>query len=405
MAKKKKPWVRKRHVFFKKVLHICFNIPMKIKYGYKYEKFKIKKGQTYVVVCNHTTTLDPIFLNLAFNKMLYFVGSDDLFNIKYLSWWLQYLTGIIPKSKGKSDIQTVKTMLRVIKEGGTVAVFPEGNRTYSGELCYISPAITKFLKMSRVPIIIYNINGGYGVDPRWGLEKRKGNLNGKIKRIIYPEEYQKLDENELHELILNELNVQNVPTLETFKSNNRAECIERVIFRCPECQEINTIVSKQNEFTCTKCGATWEYTENLSITKDGELYKLPYVKDWYNEQVKYILSYDVETEDVIFEDQNVEIYSFTSGKNKALLGIGTVKLYKDHLEFINENETLSYLITDMEGVAVGGKSGILFRISDVAYRIRDHKELRNNFNSLKYVFMINHIKNKNKKEEQEFLGI
>ena len=44
MAKKKKPWVRKRHVFFKKVLHICFNIPMKIKYGYKYEKFKIKKG-------------------------------------------------------------------------------------------------------------------------------------------------------------------------------------------------------------------------------------------------------------------------------------------------------------------------------------------------------------------------
>lgn len=405
MAKKKKPWVRKRHVFFKKVLHICFNIPMKIKYGYKYEKFKIKKGETYVVVCNHTTTLDPIFLNLAFNKMLYFVGSDDLFNIKYLSWWLQYLTGIIPKSKGKSDIQTVKTMLRVIKEGGTVAVFPEGNRTYSGELCYISPAITKFLKMSRVPIIIYNINGGYGVDPRWGLEKRKGNLNGKIKRIIYPEEYQKLDENELHELILNELNVQNVPTLETFKSNNRAECIERVIFRCPECQENNTIVSKQNEFTCTKCGATWEYTENLSITKDGELYKLPYVKDWYNEQVKYILSYDVETEDVIFEDQNVEIYSFTSGKNKALLGIGTVKLYKDHLEFINENETLSYLITDMEGVAVGGKSGILFRIGDVAYRIRDHKELRNNFNSLKYVFMINHIKNKNKKEEQEFLGI
>ena len=44
MAKKKKPWVRKRHVFFKKLLHISFNIPMKIKYGYKYEKFKIKKG-------------------------------------------------------------------------------------------------------------------------------------------------------------------------------------------------------------------------------------------------------------------------------------------------------------------------------------------------------------------------
>ena len=365
MAKKKKPWVRKRHVFFKKLLHVCFNIPMKIKYGYKYEKFKIKKGETYVVVCNHTTTLDPIFLNLAFNKMLYFVGSDDLFNIKYLSWWLQYLTGIIPKSKGKSDIQTVKTMLRVIKEGGTVAVFPEGNRTYSGELCYISPAITKFLKMSRVPIIIYNINGGYGVDPRWGLEKRKGNLNGKIKRIFYPEEYQKLNEEQLHETIINELNVQNVPSLELYKAPNRAECIERVLFRCPECQKNNTIVSKQNEFTCTKCGKTWEYNEDLTITSNNELYKLPYVKDWYNEQIKYILNYDIDTDDVIFEDHNVEIYSFTSGKNKNLIGIGSLKLFKDRIEFISSTESINYQITDMEGVAVGGKSGILFRIGDL----------------------------------------
>ena len=405
MAKKKKLWVRKRHVFFKKLLHVCFNIPMKIKYGYKYEKFKIKKGQTYVVVCNHTTTLDPIFLNLAFNKMLYFVGSDDLFNIKYLSWWLQYLTGIIPKSKGKSDIQTVKTMLRVIKEGGTVAVFPEGNRTYSGELCYISLAITKFLKMSRVPIIIYNINGGYGVDPRWGLEKRKGNLNGKIKRIIYPEEYQKLGDEELHETILNELNVQNVPSTELYKSTNRAECIERVIFRCPECHENNTIISKQNEFTCTKCGKTWEYNEDLTISSSGELYRLPYVKDWYNEQIKYVLNYDVETNDVIFEDHNIEIYSFTAGKNKNLIGIGSIKLYKDRLEFVSSTETINYQLSDMEGVAVGGKSGILFRIGDVAYRIRDNKELRNNFNSLKYVLMINHIKNQDKNDEVEFLGI
>lgn len=405
MAKKKKTWVRKRHVFFKKLLHVCFNIPMKIKYGYKYEKFKIKKGETYVVVCNHTTTLDPIFLNLAFNKMLYFVGTDDLFNIKYLSWWLQYLTGIIPKSKGKSDIQTVKTMLRVIKEGGTVAVFPEGNRTYSGELCYISPAITKFLKMSRVPIIIYNINGGYGVDPRWGLEKRKGNLNGKIKRIIYPEEYQKLSEEELHQTILNELNVQNVPSLELYQSPNRAECIERVLFRCPECHENSTIISKQHEFTCTKCGKTWEYNEDLTITSGGELYKLPYVKDWYNEQVQYILNYDTNTLDVIFEDHNIEVYSFTSGKNKNLIGVGSIKLYNDHIEFTSSTETINYQISDMEGVAVGGKSGILFRIGDVAYRIRDNKELRNNFNSLKYVFMINHIKNKEKNEENEFLGI
>lgn len=402
---KKKAWVKKRHVFFKKILHLFFHLPMKIKYGYKYEKFKIHKNKKYVVICNHTTTLDPIFLNLAFNRMLYFVGSDDLFNIKYLSWWLQYLTGIIPKSKGKSDIGTVKTMLRVLKEGGTVAVFPEGNRTYSGELCYVSPAITKFLKMSKVPIIIYNINGGYGVDPRWGLKKRKGKLQGKIQRIIEPDEYQKYTDEELHQLILKELNVQNTPSVELYKSPIKAECIERVLFRCPECMGINTITSHENHFTCSKCNNTWEYCEDLTIKKDGVIYKLPFVKDWYNEQIKFIKEFNIDTDKVIFEDYNIEIYSFTSGKNKTLLGTGSIKLYYDRLEFKTEKEILRYLIDEIEGVAVGGKSGILFRKDNVAYRIRDNIELRNNFNSLKYVLMINHIKNRKKGEEDEFLGI
>ena len=402
---KKKPWVKKRHTFFKKFLHLILLIPLKIKYRFKRDKFKIKKNKSYIVVCNHVTTLDPIFLNLAFNKMLYYVGSDDLFNIKYLSWWLQFITGIIPKSKGRSDIQTVKTMLKVLKEGGTVAVFPEGNRTYSGELCYISPAITKFFKKTNVPIIIYNINGGYGVDPRWANKKRKGHLAFNIKRILEPAEYKDLTDDELHNLILEELSVNDMQSGNLFKSKNKAENIERVLFRCPECMSINTIESQKNEFKCTKCHTTWEYNENLTITKDKELYKLPYVKDWYNEQIKYILEYDVDTRDVIFEDTNVEIYSFTSGKIKNLIGYGTIKLYKDHLEFNTDTETINYNISDMEGVSVAGKSGLLFRIGDTAFKVRDNKKLRHNFNSLKYVLMINHIKNQGKEDQQEFLGI
>lgn len=403
--KKKKSWVKKRHVFIKKALHFFFHLPMKLKYRYSYEKFKIKKGEKYIVVCNHTTTLDPIFLNLAFNKMLYFVGSDDLFNIKYLSWWLQYLTGIIPKSKGKSDIGTVKTMLRVLKEGGTVAVFPEGNRTYSGELCYISPAITKFFMMSKVPIVIYNIEGGYGVDPRWGLKKRKGKLCGKVKRILSPDEYKTLTEEELHNLIINELNVKNAPSENPYKSKINAECIERVLFRCPECGMVNTITSCGSNFSCSNCNSKWEYTESLTIKKDGVLYKHPVINDWYKEQIEYIKSFDTTIESVIFEDNNLEIYSFTSGKNKTLLGTGSLKLFNSHLEFETDTNKYIYNIDEIDGVSVAGKSGVLFRFEDKAFRIRDNQEQRNNFNSLKYVLMINHIKNRKKGENDEFLGI
>mgnify|MGYP003310847630 FL=1 len=219
------------------------------------------------------------------------------------------------------------------------------------------------------------------------------------------DKYAALTDEELHNLILSELNVNDMESGYLFESNKKAECIERVLFRCPECGSINTITSSGNKFSCSSCKETWEYNNNLRITKNQELYKLPYVKDWYNEQINYIVNYNVEKEEFIFEDESVQIYSFRPGKLKKLIGVGRVRLYKDYLEFVTKKETIRYNLSDMEGVSVAGKSGLLFRINDIAFKVRDYKKVRHNFNSLKYVLMIYHIRNKDKNEEVEYLGI
>ena len=84
-------------------------------------------------------------------------------------------------------MQAIRDCLRVLKEGGAVGIFPEGNRTLTGAQWEMTDSVAKFVKLSKVPLVLYNIEGGYGSDPRWGVSKRKGKMRGYVKLGITAE--------------------------------------------------------------------------------------------------------------------------------------------------------------------------------------------------------------------------
>lgn len=126
-------------------------------------------------------------LSLSVRFPIYFLASDDLFNLK-ISPLIKYLVAPIPKSKSLRDVAAMRSVLNVIKEGGAVGIFPERNRTISGGQWEMTDAIAKLAKFLKVPLVIYNICGGYGTDPRWGHSIRKGRMSGGVRRILSVEE-------------------------------------------------------------------------------------------------------------------------------------------------------------------------------------------------------------------------
>ena len=404
MKKNKKPkWTRKWHQFFFFFLRIVVVIFVKIFYKYKFEPVRIKKKQKYIIICNHQATLDPIFLGVAFNRLPYFVANDDLLHIKYASWWLSTFFGIIPKSKGKSDYKTVKTMLQVLKENGSVALFPEGNRTFTGELCYINPAIIKFIKSAKTDVLIYNIEGGYGVDPRWSRKLRKGKLKGRVRKILSYNEIDAMNLEELEKTIKKSLNVFEAPSINEYNSKYRAEHIERVLYICPECKKKNTIISKGTLFTCTSCNTTWEYTKNLTIFKDKVLYKYKTVYEWYKMQLSDVTSKIYEEDEVIFTDLDIKIFVSKGTDKKVLLDKGKAILTNKEIKIIG-NDSHTFNLSEIEGLCASGKQQVMFRQNDSTYTIRNDEEKRNNFNPIKYVTTINHLKY-NEEGKDEYFGI
>ena len=205
---KRKAWVRPRHKLIILLAGLVLFPWSRFQYHIKVEKCKALRRRQCLVLMNHQTAFVQFFVSQAlFPRHVYFLASEDLFSMGFLSRLLRWAVAPIPIKKQTTDVQAVMTCMRVAREGGTIALAPEGNRTYSGLPCYSNPAITPLVKKLGLPLVIFRIEGGYGIQPRWSDVCRKGKMRAYVKRIIEPEEYKDLSKEELFNLIQSELYV------------------------------------------------------------------------------------------------------------------------------------------------------------------------------------------------------
>lgn len=92
----------------------------RILYGYEAEPYD-SGDRPCLVLSNHVSMLDPIFVGLSFRFPLYYVAADDVFKKKFWSRLLVWLISPIPKTKGVSDLTTIREMVSAVKQGGAFA--------------------------------------------------------------------------------------------------------------------------------------------------------------------------------------------------------------------------------------------------------------------------------------------
>ena len=198
---KKKNWLKFRHRVVRNVLNLTLGVYARAKYRIKIERFREQQKRPYLVLYNHQTAFDQFFVGMAFKGPIYYLTSEDIFSKGWVSSLIRYLVAPIPIKKQTTDVKAIMNCIRVSKEGGTIAIAPEGNRTYSGKTEYMSPTIAPLARKLGMPIALYRLEGGYGVHPRWSDTVRRGKMRGYVSRVIYPEEYENLSDDELFKLI------------------------------------------------------------------------------------------------------------------------------------------------------------------------------------------------------------
>jgi 1-acyl-sn-glycerol-3-phosphate acyltransferase len=193
-----------RHRLIYRILRPVLSPVLKLRFRYRFDRV-VPRHSPCIVLCNHTTSWDPILISLAFPQPMYFVASEHIFRWGLLSKLIVFLQAPIARLKATADTSAVRQVLRRLQEGHSVCIFPEGCCTYSGETSPISAAIGKLVRHSGAGLVTYRIEGGYFTDPRWAQKTRRGPMRGVFVREYGPEALSAMNAAEINEAIARDL--------------------------------------------------------------------------------------------------------------------------------------------------------------------------------------------------------
>ena len=381
-----------RHRIIYKLVAPIMTKFLKKKFNFTYETNDIKPP--FLVLANHTADFDPFFVAKGFSCPIYFVMSDHVSSLK-AGKLIRHLVSPIPTTKSSIDAETVRNIFSVINQKGAVGIFPEGNKSFSGDVSWIKPSIAKLARKLNVPVVLYRIEGGYLSTPRWSKVKRKGHIHSYTAKVLTPDEIAKLSDEELYNQIVETLRVnaydlqaQNLVRFEC--ETDRAKHIESFLYACPECNSLHTIVGENNTIKCTKCGM------NATLDEYGYIEGAPLRQldqwDKFQKQLLTLQNFDdVSADEILLSDANWEVQKKETKYKSNPLGIYETRLTKENLLLISDSDRIEIPISDIAGTAIEGACSIQLWLKDTTvYRLKN----TNGVNGLKYVNYIEKISGK-----------
>lgn len=228
-----------------------------------------------VCVGNHPSYLDPFVMAAAiYGRKMNIVAGAYLFRDRFIGP-LFASGGSIPKVQFRSDARAVKAMLNVLKNGGTLGIFPEGTRFVDGTNISFDDGLARMIKKTNSGVAFLESHGAYMTWPRWSTNSfRRGRIEGGIKKAYSVEEVQAMSVEELQAVMLENLTYNEYDWLRghprRFRSKAIAAGAENIAYVCPRCESENKMVSEKDILRCTVCGNRARMDESGFFHPAGE---------------------------------------------------------------------------------------------------------------------------------------
>ena len=137
---------------FYNFIRALFYLPIKLLYPTKVVgKDNLIEGKC-ILIANHTSNLDGIIIGVNLKKQISFLAKAELFKTKLSNWFFKKMKAI-KVNRGKADIAAVREVLKLLKQNGTLGVFPGGTRVEEEEDEQFKGGVAMFAIKASAPII------------------------------------------------------------------------------------------------------------------------------------------------------------------------------------------------------------------------------------------------------------
>lgn len=323
------------------------------------------KHDTFILICNHTEAFDPGYEMAALKKYVRFVSSDHVLRMK-VAWVFTKIGGVIIKFRDKPSEIINEDIKRNLRAGIPVGLHAEGAMTTNGQTGFISEHTGKLVKESGAALVTYKFVGGYLRKPRWANTSRKGPIIGHFVNEYSPEELAELSVEEITEIIRRDTYVnvyeEQRKNPQDYSGENLAECVERVLYVCPQCKKVGTLHSHSNNLKCD-CGYEVEMKSDGFFHDIGKGLHFDNVLDWdlWQRDVWKNMLLSAKDGEILVEEQG-QLVKTVDGENEVVLSEnGVLRLYKDKIEITlgEDKEPVVMEMSKITNVSIANKDTVL----------------------------------------------
>lgn len=133
-----------------------------------------------ILVANHTSFYDPPVLSISCPEEVHFLARKSLFDVPVLGWIIRKLN-THPIHRAAADAQTFRLILQLIAEHKKVILFPEGKRSWDGQLDSMERGFSFLVQKAECSIFPAYLQGAYEAWPR---KRRFPKLFGRITCVF-----------------------------------------------------------------------------------------------------------------------------------------------------------------------------------------------------------------------------
>ncbi len=149
------------------------NLVGKVAFDFKvYGRENLIEEGAAILASNHQSYLDPPCIGMACRNDIYYLARNTLYQRPLIGPLLKRLN-TVPVDRDRGDVSSIKTIIRLLRSGHRVIIFPEGTRSSDGKLQPARAGLGMIIAKTLAPVVPVRVFGSYEALPRVGGLKLK----------------------------------------------------------------------------------------------------------------------------------------------------------------------------------------------------------------------------------------
>ncbi len=268
--------------------------------------------------------------------------------------------GILSKKLFTRDMSTPAGILRMLRKGFPIVIFPEGRLSPDGRSNPIIEDGAAFYRRLKTTLVLVKIDGAYYAHPKWRRKKFRSPISVSVRRVIPPDALADMTDAQLAAVIRETLyNDASEISGVSYPQKDKADGIDTLLYRCADCGALYTTEGKGNELRCRACGRIHRINETYRFTE------APYTIPAYYDEIRRMEEKELGS---LSLHAKVRTKIFGADGGPVRREDGECFLDKDAFRYRSENKAFAIPVNDLPALAFScGQEFELYHENELHY--------------------------------------